>query len=325
MKIALYFDNNIEHTTGNHVFESLLAANHQVTIFNPRDEIVSDGECFDLLLSVDYGVKFDKPKNISFKKSAIWLIDTHLHFVRYFYMSLNYDYIYCAQKKAVEKFNKLGIRTKWLPLAYSNFHHTSSFHEKKHDLAFIGNPTWGIRKKTLEKISSAIKKSYIGNCDFRRIGEIYSSSYLVFNISINDDLNMRFFEGIASGSFLKTDLVQGLDEIIGFDERYSYSRSSLKDLNTFIDELKKNIEDIKQGKVLIDQNKLKLFLSRNSYCYRVEELLRDISDNKNSTNRREFSYFKFLMYIFIPEIKNSAGIFFIRKIDGLKNRLRKFK
>jgi hypothetical protein len=46
------------------------------------------------------------------------------------------------------------------------------------------------------------------------MGEIYSRSKIVFNKSINRDLNMRFFEGLASGALLVTDRIgNGLADV----------------------------------------------------------------------------------------------------------------
>ena len=49
----------------------------------------------------------------------------------------------------------------------------------------------------------------------------YAESRLVFNCGINGDVNMRFFEGLQSGSALLTDVLQDQEQL-GFKEGVHY-------------------------------------------------------------------------------------------------------
>jgi len=52
---------------------------------------------------------------------------------------------------------------------------------------------------------------FYGQKLFRQASQIYNQSKIVFNVAMKDDLNMRVFEVLGSGSFLLTDSVSDLD------------------------------------------------------------------------------------------------------------------
>jgi hypothetical protein len=69
-------------------------------------------------------------------------------------------------------------------------------------------PTGGWRNVVLNKVLPNFRTN-----DFNKfyspidMGSIYGKSKIVFNASIREDLNMRFFEALASGALLVTDRI----------------------------------------------------------------------------------------------------------------------
>lgn len=150
-------------------------------------------------------------------------------------MSLQYQFIFCAQLKAVRLFKRVDIQNVyWLPLGADEEFHSKKSGATKYDVAFVGNLSWGHRKNVLKKLKKDFQPSYIGQASHEKIGEIYGEAKIVFNISINDDLNMRVFEALCSGADLITDDVEGMKELFP-EQPFSYL-ISLLDTQIFVDE-----------------------------------------------------------------------------------------
>lgn len=231
-KIALIFDKNISYTTGQYVFDCLQEKNLEVKIFSRKNL----GEIFsfspNLVLAVDDGSHYIADINVYPK--AIWLIDTHTSFSCDKTMAKSFDVVFVAQKEDVEKFESLGKKVFWLPLACDPKNHGKISTFKKYDIGFIGG--WGIGKRNMimKKLKENFPNSYIGPAPHDKIGEIYSQSKIVVNSGIKNDINMRVFEGLCSGSLLVTNKIEdnGFTEL--FDDGkdlvvYDGSFSNLKD------------------------------------------------------------------------------------------------
>lgn len=65
-------------------------------------------------------------------------------------------------------------------------------------IAFVGNVFPGERQRLLDEIQQRNLKSFIGNRLFDAMDETYSTSKIVFNQSLRDDINMRVFEGLCN-------------------------------------------------------------------------------------------------------------------------------
>lgn len=178
-----------------------------VTVYPEELPLIKPG-MFDLHVRIDYGV--DNPFPADLHPSAYYAIDTHIHANWRVEMAkkAQFDYIFMAQKQGLE----LPWHTQnkyWLPLACEPDTHTVQGKRfKKYDVCFIGNtqPGWQPRRiERLDKLFKAFPNFYFGNKFFKEASEIYAESRIVFNSSLSNDINMRFFEGMASGSCLATD------------------------------------------------------------------------------------------------------------------------
>jgi spore maturation protein CgeB len=116
--------------------------------------------------------------------------------------------------------------------------------KKIYDIAFIGKMGKGKRRKFLLRLKKEYPNSFIGEADCKQIGEIYSQSKIVFNYSIKNDINMRIFEGLISGSMVITNRIKNN----GFKELFEEGKDIIvfdnwEDLKRKIDYYLKNEEE----------------------------------------------------------------------------------
>jgi hypothetical protein len=172
------------------------------------------------------------------KPNAAYLIDTHLGYNTRLNWARHFDTVFVAQKPAVEKMKFDGIaNVHWLPLACSAELDVTGAElsansivegvpEREWDVIFIGFLQEGTadgkgnnRVAFLDKIFKAIPNSHLAIGKFFLDTSIrVAKARTSLNISILDDLNMRFFETMSHGSCLVTNRdVVGWEEL-GFEE-----------------------------------------------------------------------------------------------------------
>jgi Glycosyl transferases group 1 len=153
------------------------------------------------------------------------LIDVHqelsirLAYARYF------DHVFVAQPDYLPQFRALPHpSTHWLPLACDPDVHFIPGQERIHEVGFVGK--FGVRGSGRFDTLTRVLEQFVTNDTTRtysprEMGAIYSRSKIVFNKSINGDLNMRFFEGLAAGALVVTDRIgNGLADVAREGEHY---------------------------------------------------------------------------------------------------------
>jgi hypothetical protein len=161
------------------------------------------------------------------------VIDVHqqlaprLAYARYF------DYVFAAQHDYVADFSALPHPSAhWLALGCDREVHFVPGLPRTIDVGFVGKlgHPGSDRHTTLSTVLAAFATNDWGRSYApREMGEIYSRSKIVFNKSINGDLNMRFFEGLAAGALLVTDRIgNGLDRM-GQDGVHFVTYSTIKE------------------------------------------------------------------------------------------------
>ena len=104
---------------------------------------------------------------------------------------------------------------------------------KKQEIVFVGSlgKFHPYRTMVVNSIKSHFKDRFkFGNADQTQASQIYNSSLISINVSLNSDLNWRFFEIIAAGGFLLTDRLpkeSGIDRF--FKEGVHYDAFSSED------------------------------------------------------------------------------------------------
>jgi glycosyltransferase involved in cell wall biosynthesis len=154
--------------------------------------------------------------------------DTHLGKDYRFKKAEQFDHVFFNQKDAVEEFNKTSRKKAiWIPHAVEPQAYPDIEIVKKFDICFIGHvqesPNYnGIaRIDALDRMFKEFPNFYYGSRHpafpgknlFEDAAKKFSQSKIVFNISIKDDINMRVFESLATGSMLLTNYIPTLGEL----------------------------------------------------------------------------------------------------------------
>ena len=136
-------------------------------------------------------------------------IDTHLHLDKHLKLAMGYDHVFIAQKEYLPRFKESGIdQVYWLPLACDPDIHGKKTDKKAYEIGFVGSMAEPGRirlLKALEKQYPVYYERYF----LEEMAQVFSQSKIVFNHAVKNDLNMRVFEAMASGSMLLTDEAAG--------------------------------------------------------------------------------------------------------------------
>jgi len=215
MKICLVYDDKFKYTTGYYCKFALERLGHTVYYMNPMKSkyFIKD---VDFFLNVDDDSPYFLPE--TWKPNVYWVSDTHRGHIQWrFDKCKKADFLFTAQKKAMEQFSQQRENVYWLPHACDELLHASSKTEKLYDIAFVGHINSKIHTKR-EKMIQLIRSKFssikiIGGVFLNEMADVYAQSKIVFNCSLNNDINMRLFEGCCSGSLVVTDYIQDLEHL----------------------------------------------------------------------------------------------------------------
>ena len=284
-RIGMIFDQSVRpDTTGGYCLRAM-ASLADVTHVPPQDLDKIQADQFDLFINIDDGLRYRLPSHLH--PCIWWAIDTHLDLNWYAEKSPDFDLVFAAQKDGASQLSSLlGRKVEWLPLACDPSVHRKHSVPKKWNISFIGNLFPGLRTDFVEMISRKFSDVLIDRRFFDDMAKAYSESKIVFNQSIRNDINMRVFEAVATGSFLLTnDLSEnGLSEVFDAGTHLDTFRSA----EELLDKAKYYLthEDVREK--LAAQGRQHA-LEHHTYRQRMERLLAaDIASPRQpvSTGRR---------------------------------------
>lgn len=141
----------------------------------------------------------------------------------------SFDYVFFNQKRAMEEYNGTPNNKKviWLPHAVEPLVYHRFEIIKKYDVCFIGHVQDKInyngfsRIDALDRLFKEFPNFYFGCRSslkqgvnmFEDAARKFCQGRIVFNTSITDDINMRVFEVMATGSFLLTNWLPTLGDL----------------------------------------------------------------------------------------------------------------
>lgn len=254
----------------------------------------------DFYLWIDTGIN-TIPKNLDLLDipKACYLIDAHIGLNRHLPIASHFDFVFVAQKEYVPCFKKAGCRRVfWLPLACDPGIHKNIKMEKLYDVGFVGSITPAhIRRKRLLDALSEKYRVHIERCFLEDMAGVFCQSKIVFNDAIKNNLNMRVFEALSTGSCLFTDEASGsgLTDLFKDKEHLViYNEENLLELAEFYLTHQKAREQIAQkGHQEV--------LSKHTYDHRAEEMVTTIfkelkeenvlSLDKNSSLEKPETYY----------------------------------
>jgi spore maturation protein CgeB len=289
----------------------------KIQAFHRSSPIPEDHGC-DFFLYVDDGLDHI-PMNIP-TPNACYLIDTHLGWDVRREWANHFDTVFCAQKPSAEKMKEEGLDAHWLPLACSprahpNFaeltalkaqmsaqtHSMETASEmaaifmesdlsKIWDVVFVGYMNGGVpghpkshnRIEILDKLFKAIPNQWSNvNCFHEQMAARYVKGRVGFNVSILDDLNMRFFEIPSTGTaMLANKDVVGWREL-GFEDGVHFV--GYDNVDDAIDKARWMLKNPMEREQ-IAQAGHRLVRENHTYAHRMETILSTCGiDFKNKT------------------------------------------
>jgi len=207
--------------------------------------------------------------------TACYLIDVHQGLQEREIYALFFDYIFVAQKDYIEHFKrKEHPNVFWLPLACDPEIHGKRDMPKYFDIGFVGSPNFSLRR---QRLLDLLARNFKMN-DYQRfypkeeISNIYSKSKIVFNCSVNGDLNMRVFESLASGSMLITDRIDnGLYDLF----KDGVHLVSYQDEGSLLKKIEYYLKHDEEREAIATSG-MQLALSAHTYKHRVQTILETI-------------------------------------------------
>lgn len=208
-----------------------------------------------------------------------YLIDSHRHLESHLKQAQLFDYVFIAQRAYLDDFRAVNPQSYWLPLACDPEVHGKKTDTKLHDIGFVGGIEPGSRRQLLLKKLNEHIPLYFERCFWDDMARVFSESHIVFNEAVNHDLNMRFFEALASGSLLLADMAEnsGQDRLFMEGEDYAlYNDDNLVDSARFyLDNERIRNKIAARGRQLV--------LNAHSYDHRVADLLDVVLGGKSDT------------------------------------------
>ncbi len=222
------------------------------------------------------------PKNVSLLPipTVCYLIDSHLHLEEHINRAFNFSYVFIAQREYIPKFKAAGIKNVyWLPLGCDPEIHGKSSDVKKHDVGFVGSIAGNPRREFLLNKLKGKLPFYYERSFWKDMAKAFSESKIIFNSSIRNDLNMRVFEGLCSGSFLLTDLPKnsGQEELFVDGEDFA-----VYDDKFIVEKAEFYLENDKLREAIAERGRA-MVLNAHKYEDRVNDLFDVVEGRKKDT------------------------------------------
>jgi len=221
--------------------------------------------CADLIINVEPNEFI-----ISYpgKKSCFWEIDNHIHQGQDVDKYQKVDYVFVTQKHFLPLYPK--EKTHWLPLAADPEKHKFYDDEiQEFDVGFLGNDTYPERRALLELIGQNYKLLRSTAKPGEEYSRMFSKCRMIFNRSMDNDLNMRVFEAMSIGRLLLTDKVEGIDDLFVDGEHYV----SYKDSTNLIDKIAYYLSHEKEREK-IAKTGANYVRAEHTYQHRLEAILK---------------------------------------------------
>lgn len=208
-----------------------------------------------------------------------YLIDSHLNLSMHLEWAKRFDMVFIAQREYLEEFRTLGMNAYWLPLGCDPEVHQGYDVSTVYPISFVGGVQPGSRREALlKKLSNQFPVHY-ERCFWDDMARLFSGSKIVFNEAVRNDLNMRVFEVMSTGTLLLTDMARnsGQEELFRDGEDYAvYHDHNICDVARFYldnEELRKQVAA--RGRQMVH--------NAHTYAHRMEDLLSVVLGGKEDT------------------------------------------
>jgi hypothetical protein len=213
--------------------------------------------------------------------TAFWAVDNHLNYRWHKEYSNQFDVTFFAQKdyiRAAHRYGSTNIR--WLPLAADAEYHRIEPRPGKYGVSFIGNVSRS-RRDFFDSIDRDIPLNIMSGIYEEEMAQVLAESKIGLNVSIREDLNMRFFEVLASGALLVTQKIgAGMSEL--FEDGTHFVTHRVTNVSSILKYYLEN-EPIRAQ---IAHRGRELCLSRHTYKHRCDELLEVVLSDAEFLEKR---------------------------------------
>jgi GT2 family glycosyltransferase len=212
---------------------------------------------------------------------ACFLIDSHLNLGWHLDWARNFDHVFIAQREYLERFREGGMNVHWLPLACDPDIHAAHDVRKTYDVGFVGSLSSNNPRRTeLLKNLSGKTNLYAERCFLDDMAGVFSASRIVFNCAVKNDLNMRVFEAMSTGSLLLTDMARNSGQDLLFRDGEDYAVYPHDELLTDTVAFYLENEELRER---IGQRGRQLVHGAHTYLHRAEDLLNVALGGKATT------------------------------------------
>lgn len=310
-KVAIYYSNKFGRNDGAPVYYWNVLLNQlkmDVTHLIPEGDTSNFGK-FDLHFWVDWGEdglpwqEWDIPKDGG--KTIYVASDTHLGKKYRFNKAKKFDCVFFNQLDAIAEYQAINnmslvqldrniykdVKSSqvvgWLPHAAEPQAYPKIEIIKKYDVGFVGHvqetPNYNgfSRVEALDRLFKEFPNFYYGSRHpafptvnlFEDAAKKFSLSKIVFNISIKDDINMRVFETLSTGSFLLTNWLPTLGEL--FED--GTHLVTYKSLDEMVEKARYYLEHEEEREKIAGAG-YEEFIKNHTYKHRVEQILSMVSE-----------------------------------------------
>lgn len=291
LKIGIYYDNRVSGRNDGPPLYYLHALRERLGLLTyhliPRGDTTKDVGPLDYHFWIDWGEdalqypEWDIPKDGG--KTIYVASDTHLDGGYRLKKAEKFDYVFFNQKAAVDEFRGKSV---WLPHAVEPAAYPGITTIKKYDVAFIGHMQADVpnyngmsRVRALDRLFKEFQNFYYGSRHpafpgknlFEDAAHHFAESKIVFNISIGDDINMRVFESMATGSMLLTNKLPHLDRLFT-DGIHLVTYDSYDDM---VDKVKWYLQYENAREKVAEAGQTEV-LAKHTYLKRVEKIFETI-------------------------------------------------
>jgi hypothetical protein len=206
--------------------------------------------------------------------SSYYEIDNHLIKGLEYWKYNPVDFVFVAQNFNIELY-PFG-KTSYLPLAADpNKHKPISGITEIYDIGFIGNQNYTRRKQLLQILDQNFNCLITESAPGLPYSEKLSACRILFNCSMQHDVNMRFFESMSIGKILVSDYLPEQDQF-AYDKCHYYAYRNRYEMVAII---KKLLRSPNHRKAVGDMSRHNI-IKNHTYKHRLEQMLSVMGVNK---------------------------------------------
>lgn len=285
-RIAIYYENRLGRNDGFPLYAyNLLKEYPNVEALHliPNGDYEKFGN-FDLNVWVDWGE--DGLKNLlqyepvwPKGKTVYFASDTHLGYDYRLETAKKANYAFVAQKEGTARMQKDGVPNAELlyhgvePRAFPD----TPIALKKYDVCFVGHIVSQERLDFLDRMFKEFPNFWFGARLSRYVrdegvaddcADIFRKSKIILNPPTKEDVNMRVFEGMATGSFMLTKRIPGIEDLF-VDKKHLVLYNTIEEA---IDLAKYYIEHDEEREAIAKAGKEEV-LAKHTYKHRLDVML----------------------------------------------------